>query len=314
MLMLVTGTRRPPEIDALCRIYSKATAKDIPWISETMSSEEMIKWWFDASWFDPDKFVTVYTMGRPAGFAFIWWRHGRIRINPYIDPELPVGIATRALEAMFSWARNLAMISNSYVVQVYAGPEHGFLHRLTTEIIGVGRPIISSYIMVAPERITPEKKCRAEIREYTDGLERIIAEIYNDAFSVYSWFIPMTPDDVAKIYRSKRISALIAFIDGEPAGYVDFMSRGAGVKAGYIYTLAVKRKYQGLGIGRALLSRAIDLLRRNGYSIICLDAYDDVVGYYMKLGFRIIRRYINLEYTLNMLPISQAYMIIKDND
>ncbi|NPA98636.1 MAG: GNAT family N-acetyltransferase [Crenarchaeota archaeon] len=312
-MMLVTGTRRPPSIDALCGIYSKATATDIPWISETMSSEEMIKWWFDASWFEPDKFVTVYTMNRPAGFAFIWWKHGRIRINPYIDPELPIEIAVRALETMFSWTRYLAKTSNSYVVQVYAGPEHGYLHRLTTKIMGVGRYIISSYIMVAPEHIPIDKECRAQIQEYRKGMEKAIAEIYNDAFSIYSWFIPMKPGDVEKIYGSKRIKALIAYIDDEPVGYVDFMSRGTGIRAGYIYTLAVKRKYQGHGVGRALLSRAIELLRKSGYSIVYLDAYSDVVGYYMGLGFRIIRRYVNLEYSINMLPASQAYMVIKQD-
>ncbi len=49
-----------------------------------------------------------------------------------------------------------------------------------------------------------------------------------------------------------------------------FMStaRGIGAKAGYIYTLAVKKKYWGTGIGWELLAEALKRHREMGFKIV----------------------------------------------
>ncbi len=309
-MIVLTDTSRPWRIDLLAEIYREATSYDIPWIAEDMSGDEMIRQWFDASWFEADKFITLYVMGRPAGFAFIWWRNGRIRINPYIDPRLPRGLFIDVLEIMLSWTRLKGLEKDSYIVQVFAGPEYGILHRAVQEVLGVGRSIYSTYIMLAPRRIRISGEPVVEIIDYRPGLEEAVASIYNDAFSLYPWFTPISPADVAKMYKSGRIRALIAMLDGEPVGYVDFMTRGIGVKAGYIYTLAVKKKYHGMGIGRKLLAEALRKLREAGLEIVYLDAYPEVVDYYMRCGFKILRRYINIEYSIEQLPKTLNYMIV----
>ncbi len=310
-MIVLTDTNRPWRIDLLAEIYGEATSHELPWIAESMYGDEMIRQWFDASWFEPDKFITLYVMGRPVGFAFVWWRSGRIRINPYIDPRLPKGVFINALETVLSWTRLKGLENDSYIVQVFAGPEYGYLHRAVQEILGVGRNIYSTYIMLAPKRVRIGEKSAIEITGYRAGLEEAVASIYNDAFSVYSWFIPISPADVTKIYKSGRIKALIALLDGEPVGYVDFMARGIGVRAGCIYTLAVKKKYWGMGIGRKLLAEALKRLREMGFEIVYLDAYPEVVDYYMRCGFKIVRRYINIEYSVEQLPKTLNYMVVR---
>lgn len=249
-------------------------------------------------------------MGRPTGFAFVWWRSGRIRINPYIDPRLPKSIFINALETVLSWTRLKGLENDSYVVQVFAGPEYGYLHCAVQEVLRVGRSIHSTYIMLALRRIRISGEFVVEIIEYRPGLEEAVAGIYNDAFSQYPWFIPISPADVASMYRSGRVKALIAIMGGKPVGYVDFMTRGIGVKAGYIYTLAVKKEYRGMRIGRKLLAEALRKLRETGLEIVYLDAYPEVVDYYMRCGFKILRRYINIEYSIEQLPKTLNYMVV----
>jgi GNAT superfamily N-acetyltransferase len=51
--------------------------------------------------------------------------------------------------------------------------------------------------------------------------------------------------------------------------------------------MAVLNDLQGKGIGRALMNFAENLARDSGYSILCMHARKNAIGFYEKMGYRI---------------------------
>ncbi len=48
-----------------------------------------------------------------------------------------------------------------------------------------------------------------------------------------------------------------------------------------------------------------------GFEIVYLDAHPEVVDYYMGCGFKIVRRYIIIEYSVEQLPKTLNYMAVR---
>lgn len=58
---------------------------------------------------------------------------------------------------------------------------------------------------------------------------------------------------------------------------------------GFIYELFVREEYRGNGISKRLMRTAIDHLRQDGYSEVCLSAFvgNQAIKLYEKMGFNI---------------------------
>jgi len=77
-----------------------------------------------------------------------------------------------------------------------------------------------------------------------------------------------------------------AFVDGELVGCLILTPVGNGeIK---MRQVAVQEAYQGLGIGRRLVGYSELVARENNYSTIVLAARKTAVGFYEKLGYRVV--------------------------
>jgi len=125
-----------------------------------------------------------------------------------------------------------------------------------------------------------------EIARLIDGLaayERLAHESKPDPEAIRRHLDPAT---------SPRCNALLALADGvdRPIGfalfffsYSTFLTR-FGL---YLEDLFVEPAYRGRGIGKALLSRVVDIARENGCGRVewsVLDWNEDAIGFYRSLG------------------------------
>ena len=77
-----------------------------------------------------------------------------------------------------------------------------------------------------------------------------------------------------------------AFLDGALVGCLILTPLGGGkIK---MRQVAVKEEYQGLGIGKKLVAYSQGFARERGYRQIVLAARKTAVGFYEKLGYRVV--------------------------
>ena len=89
-----------------------------------------------------------------------------------------------------------------------------------------------------------------------------------------------------KLYESLSDGFYVAVDDGEVIGYVvGFISYP---KKGRIFTLAVREKYRGMGIGTMLIEKIYSVLKKNGAKEIHLEvrlSNTSARQFYLKHGF-----------------------------
>ncbi len=99
------------------------------------------------------------------------------------------------------------------------------------------------------------------------------------------------------------------FHHGESIGVVSLFTCGQSMQ---LRKLAVIQKFQGVGVGTALIQNCISYARKNSASTIWCDARSSAIGFYRKLGFTIDEH----EFTksgenykkafINFLPVSTS--------
>ena len=103
-----------------------------------------------------------------------------------------------------------------------------------------------------------------------------------------------TPADknVVKFYKqtanhyllgSANITLFVAYINGEPAGSVELFPTDTETVG--IYGLCTLEKFRGKGVGSALMTTALNKAKRQGYHNVVLQATEDGIGIYEKIGF-----------------------------
>ncbi len=120
------------------------------------------------------------------------------------------------------------------------------------------------------------------IREYRTRDFKDIMEIDREAFS------PRNPVYDVYIYVT-YCNILVADIGGKVVGYIAVMDLDK--ETSKIVSFAVKKEFRGRGIGKRLLTSAIERCRENGKNRILLEVR--VSNYvaqnlYKKMGFRIV--------------------------
>lgn len=120
------------------------------------------------------------------------------------------------------------------------------------------------------------------IRSYDTKDFKDIMEIDREAFS------PRNPVYDVYIYVT-YCHLLVADIGGKVVGYIAIMDLDR--KTSKIVSFAVKREFRGKGIGKRLLSKAIERCREKGRSRMLLEVR--VSNYvaqnlYKKMGFRVV--------------------------
>ena len=126
------------------------------------------------------------------------------------------------------------------------------------------------------------------IREATEADVPGIVRVINEAFEVEREFRKgdrTSPSEIGALLA--REVFLVAEQDGEIAGAVEVRVNGA---IGYFGMLAVSKRAQGSGLGRALLDAAEDHCRRAGCTTMTLSTGEDrkdVIGWYERIGYRV---------------------------
>ncbi|MCL6580092.1 MAG: GNAT family N-acetyltransferase [Firmicutes bacterium] len=94
-----------------------------------------------------------------------------------------------------------------------------------------------------------------------------------------------TPEELCVFLERQPGLSFIARRDGELVGAV---LGATDARRGYIHHLAVREDCRGLGLGRALLARAVDALRARGVPKVHLFVFvgnDPAIGFYRHLGW-----------------------------
>ncbi len=121
------------------------------------------------------------------------------------------------------------------------------------------------------------------VREYSTKDFRDVMEIEREAFS------PRNPIYDVYIYVTYGSDLLVADIGGKVVGYIAVMDLDR--ETSKIVSFAVKKEFRGRGIGKRLLSTAIERCRERGKKKVLLEVR--VSNYvaqrlYKKMGFEIV--------------------------
>ncbi len=310
MLRIVVGYRGGDRaIDlGIAELYNTCRSIDISWYARRSDISD-VKVMFESTWFDPQEFALVFMGSRVVGLGWAWELPRTNRIAMCVDSRLPIGIVEECTRSILGWARH-SFESRGIrgVVRISAWCEYGYLHRVLKHVLD-GAPYIETTwgtLMVFrgfERKYELPKGYRVRIAS-VDDIPRIV-DVVNRAFSVYDWFEAWNPEDIRKYYEKYGYTMLVVENDvGDIVGYVDFEVFEAvdGSKTGIVGTLAVDPCYQRRGIGRALLSIAVEMLRSRGAERIILDGVSGLEPLYRKLGFVEYRRWALLITPMSALP------------
>ena len=118
--------------------------------------------------------------------------------------------------------------------------------------------------------------------------------LHQDAFSKHFGFAPRPMELWIQQATSSSTmdpkGCFIAFHDGEPAGFVQMANANYHLNGGYVDAIGVAHKFQGLGLGQALLQHAINFSVDQGREFIELNVdtgnESGALKLYEKLGFQ----------------------------
>jgi glucosamine-phosphate N-acetyltransferase len=107
------------------------------------------------------------------------------------------------------------------------------------------------------------------IANETDRAEKILSEIKSYPF--YTIFVAVKED-------SQVIGSITMLIEQK------FIHNGG--KVGHIEDVVTRKEYEGMGIGKALVLKALDFANENKCYKVILDCSKSNVEFYKKLGFK----------------------------
>lgn len=148
------------------------------------------------------------------------------------------------------------------------------------------------------------RKCKKE--EYP-----VLLDILRDSFAVgsadkrledkfgklngFSWWERKSVD-IMKQVEDFPDGVFIEELEGEIAGFITtFIDKKFLV--GRIWTLCIKSKFQGQGLGTRLLKHALNMFKENNISLVRIEVVDDnpkAIELYEKLGFKPFSSIVNM--------------------
>ncbi|RLG81044.1 MAG: hypothetical protein DRO40_10275 [Thermoprotei archaeon] len=305
-MIIVTGYRGGIFDEEIVGLLNKCKSLDEAWAERLSNVEDIRELWFRSTWYNPEDFAFILINDRVRGYAWAWKNGGFGRISLCVDFGMPSSILYNVVEALLSWARlRLEKLRVPSKVRIVAGYEHGYMHKLLREVVGLYPEDYPASIMVLEKLPKPRVPEGYSLRE--GGLSDVeaIVRVYNEAFSRYDWFIPWRLEDAIKWYTMRKPYIIVVEHHSEGiVGYIDAeIRRGIdGSVNAYIATLAVKPKHQGKGLGKALISTIASKLWNKDVERIFLDSVGGLEKFYGKLGFRVWRRHVSLLVPLSELP------------
>jgi GNAT superfamily N-acetyltransferase len=280
--------------------------------------------WFGSSSFQRGQFSLVLTEDSVAGYSWAWVSQGGTSsISLSVDPRLPEDERSKAVRGLLALAkRYFTKSAGTPLVVLRAGGLRDRTFQMIAREVPFYKVLAGSYLMVLenPKEVMPPQGYEFELVKGGVSYELIkgIVETFNDAFSIYDDYSSWSVDDAFNYY-SRLLSGREAFLivalkDGKVVGFIEsFLHRNPfGEPLGYHSLLAVRRDHQGRGIGSFLLMRADSTLREMGARITYLHAEPKASDLYLKLGFKIVEMYMNVQTLVSLLPGEVDGVVVED--
>ena len=281
--------------------------------------DELRSWYYSMEPdYDPRETAVLKTSkGRVVGYADAWAREdyqpGYARV--IVDPSLPEPLYTRAYRALLRWAgETLAYYERSIgPATIHAGREYSRSHTTLRALLGgtlteAVSAVLMEYRGSLENPLPPGLVEEVLLENPSMRVVRELAETVNDAFSIYPDHYPWSLERAWRYYTTRFNESKGEFFviaarsrdTGEIAGFseIEYYKASVGGRIGYVSLLAVKRRYQGRGLGKYLLSRASTILRRLGVEKLVLDSVPEARRVYEKLGFSPVFRWVKVRVPL----------------
>ena len=149
-----------------------------------------------------------------------------------------------------------------------------------------------------------------KIRSFVEGEdEEVWTSIQNEAYKEYDDFRPDTMEDM-KIWKKSPTfdftGMFIAELDGRPVGAVNaFIDKKRKEKIGFLRALGVIQEFRRRGVGRRLVEKAIESLRKRGMETVQGWTRGDKVAcksLLERMGFNLIRVFSTMRRDLENIP------------
>ena len=117
-----------------------------------------------------------------------------------------------------------------------------------------------------------------------------------DKLSVQRWFDPNS-DPAQDVHHDPNVTNWVAEYRGQLVGFVQLVRyppETAPFIGYWLFSLYIKPRWQGLGIGEALSQAVIERARKEGAPVLNLVVYQD--------NFRAIRLYRKLDFEMHTIP------------
>ncbi len=292
-----------PIADILRRLYDVEGLADYYPYPEPA---DLRRWYMDHPDWDPLESAKVVTeRGVMAGYGFAYspddYENGFARV--IVDPLLPPSIAREAAVALLRWAGSVLRLYDysSEPVWLGIGKRLGYTWRLVWPLLSRwSQEETSGYLMVYDSRLeAPPVPGVIESVYVNMPPEAVIEEardVVNDAFSAYPDHYEWTSENAyhyyATMYRMRRgeFFLLVAREYGEAVGIAEgrIYRSGTGRLIGYVSLLAVRRGFQGRGLGKRFLSVLSRIFRGMGAETMVLDSVPEARRVYESLGFSVV--------------------------
>ncbi|WP_456371466.1 GNAT family N-acetyltransferase [Thermodesulfatator atlanticus] len=134
-----------------------------------------------------------------------------------------------------------------------------------------------------------------DIKPLASELKRIYLEAYQDDY-LYAYREPQRVKRYLKwLIKHADGGFWVAFVNDKPVGFIAIQPdcRFHGEIVPEIHELVVDPAYQGRGIGKLLIQKALDFLSEKGFDRVALwvgERNEDAKRFYEKLGFRVTDR------------------------
>lgn len=93
-----------------------------------------------------------------------------------------------------------------------------------------------------------------------------------------------------KIKSDKNYKIYVAVLDSKVVGtttlYIEQKFIHDGGKVGHIEDVAIRKEYQGKGIGQKVVKALLEYAKKDGCYKTILDCTDDLMPFYEKIGFK----------------------------
>ena len=156
----------------------------------------------------------------------------------------------------------------------------------------------------APEEVELKNGAKATLRPLTLGDGKALAAFYAAIPKEDEFFYCPHPLDrehalakAADAHSSCRVCQILEAVDGSIAGYAWFRwDEGAGRKS--TFGICIRRDYQGLGAGRLLIRRIVEIAKEVGPPLMSLTVQKvnpRASELYKSFGFRVVREQFRKE-------------------